>query len=188
MRLFTSFLILLIFNISLVHANDFEPEDKSGWQLSLGLGFHNLSFDENYSNSESGIATSLQIGYIFKNEVFVYYENNVNFYNAATYSGDQLSVNGITGLGVRYNLSNIWYIAGLCGLAIDRALLPEYNNDEFNATGTGIGFSLGYTISENFSVETNYMTFNLDELETYYGNSSIDVDGNALRVIARYTF
>ena len=47
MRLFPSFLILLIFNISMVHANDFEPEDKSGWQLSLGLGFHNLSFDEN---------------------------------------------------------------------------------------------------------------------------------------------
>ncbi|MGJ8632156.1 MAG: outer membrane beta-barrel protein [Glaciecola sp.] len=188
MRFLLIFLITIISYISVAQANELVHDDNSGWQLSLGLGFHNLSFDENYDNSESGIATSLQIGYVFKNDIFVYYENNVNFYNADTYSGDELFVNGISGLGARYNFSSTWYLSGLYGLAIDRALLPEYSDDEYNATGTGFGFSLGYKMSESFSIETNYMTFNLDKRETYYENSKIDVDGSALRVIGRYTF
>lgn len=185
MRFLIVVFIFIISNFFVVCANEIESKENSGWQFSIGLGIHTLSFDNYIHESSNGIATSLQAGYLFENGVSVYYENNVNFYNSDYY--DETFVSGITGLGLSYPLTNKLYISGLYGLAIDRSLFME-DSDEFSATGSGYGVTLGYRISDKFSIETNYMSFNLDEAETSRDDFSIDADGNAFRAIARYTF
>ena len=120
-----------------------ELNTRKGFRLGLGIGGANTSIDDLYRNedySETGIATTFEIGYAPSNQVSINYLNNVNWSDAeySDYRGTFDGVSGYTALTVNYYMENAvdtaFLVGGIAYAGID--------GDGETAGVIGIGYAM----------------------------------------------
>ena len=118
---------------------------RKGFRLGLGIGAANTYIDNYYLNndnlSDTGFATTFEIGYAPNNQLSVNYLSNVNWAESKVndYTGTISGVSGGGGFAVNYyfnNAINTPYIVGGVGAS-------HLDGDDINFAGiVGIGYAM----------------------------------------------
>ncbi len=126
------------------NAEGVEGITRKGFRLGLGIGAANTSIDNIFANtdySETGFATTFEIGYAPTNQLSVNYLSNVNWAEASVndYTGAISGVSGGGGITVNYyfnNSINTPYIVGGVGVS-------HLDSDDISIAGiAGIGYAI----------------------------------------------
>lgn len=148
--------------------------EREGFVLGLGIGIANIDYDSgSFSASDTGIATSLKIGYGFTNDFSLYYLRNATFSEEEGYSFAE----GITGIGVSKYLNPhgaSLYFLGSLGIG-DLINLDESETE----TGSAYLLGLGYEFHNHSSVEFTILKTKIDD---------VDYNSTALQLTYNYTF
>ena len=152
-------------------ANAFD-DNRDGFVIGLGAGFHTIDIDFNYSgsnigsDSESGLATSFKIGWGITNQFLLYYVRNASWYSAPYYDGfttsDITYTVGIGGVGATYYLSPSapsGYLLGAIGVG---DISAPFESDVESDTGSALMFGGGYEVSEHIHLEATLLTTDID--------------------------
>jgi len=143
-------------------------DSRQGWMASLGLGMHTTGIGNDYddtTNTESGLATSLKIGYNFTEQFSVQYVRNASWYTP----NDDLFASGIMGIGATFYFqpqAETWYISATAGVA-------DLTNIDASASDTGGAFMLtiGYEFSPHWQIEGSLLGSSIDN---DYNDNTID--------------
>jgi len=114
--------------------------ERKGFRLGLGIGGANTNIDNRNEYSETGFATSFEIGYAPTNQFSINYLNNVNWASAEeNYSTGAIDgASGFTALTVNYYINNsidtVYVVGGIAAAGLD---------SEFETAGVvGIGYAM----------------------------------------------
>jgi hypothetical protein len=159
MRIFG--VLILLFCSSAAFSFDGERE---GFVIGLAIGVANVDY-RSYGRdvSDTGLATSLKVGYGFDNNVAVYYVRNASTTEAEGYT----YMEGISGLGAT------WYIPGARGVYLlggvgigDLTLLySDYDDDDTDQeTGSAWLFGVGYESRSRHGIEFSLVNVDIDDI------------------------
>lgn len=161
------FLVICVLMTSQV-ANAFD-DNRQGFILGVGAGFHNIDTDFNYdgtkfkSESETGIATSFKIGWGITNQFALYYVRNASWYSTS-YS-DTTYLVGISGIGGTFYLSPSapsGYFMGAIGIG---DLSAPFESNVKSDTGSALMFGGGYEISKHLQIEATLLSTDIDSAD-----------------------
>jgi len=167
------FLVICILMTSQV-ANAFD-DNRQGFILGLGAGFHNIDTDFNYdgskfnSESKSGLATSFKIGWGITNQFALYYVRNASWYSAPYFNGyttsDITYLAGISGIGGTFYLSPSapsGYFLGAIGIG---DLSAPFESNIKSDTGSALMFGGGYEVSKHIQIEATLLSTDIDSAD-----------------------
>ncbi len=145
---------------------DIEGVTRKGFRLGLGIGGANTHIDNYYLNndnySETGFATTFEIGYAPNNQLSVNYLNNVNW--ASSKYSDIYGVTdatGFTGFTMNYYINNaedtVYIVGGVGAAVIDS-----------EAEGAGI-IGIGYATDKvEFEIDAVFSKFNDESVRQFF--------------------
>ncbi len=155
-------------------ANAFD-DNRQGFILGLGAGFHNIDTDFNYdgskfnSESKSGLATSFKIGWGITNQFALYYVRNASWYSAPSFNGyttsDITYLAGISGIGGTFYLSPSapsGYFLGAIGIG---DLSAPFESNIESDTGSALMFGGGYEVSKHLQIEATLLSTDIDSAD-----------------------
>lgn len=176
MRLSCALVLVLVFNSSNVLAFDGERE---GFFLGLAIGVANVEY-EGYSGevSDTGLATSLKIGYGFSNNFAFYYVRN----GSTTESEGYTYMEGLSGLGATWYFNpqgQGMYLLGGLGIGDLTLIDSDYDDDTDQETGSSFLLGLGYESPSRHSVELSLVSVDIDD---------INYESTAFQLMYSYVF
>lgn len=154
---------LAIFVISLFSFNALAfDNERQGFILGLGIGIANLDYEiDNLSDSETGMATTLKIGYGFDSQLTAYFLRS----SSLTESEGVDFSEGITGIGMSYYLQpeteSLYFNLGV-GEGHLSGLDRDFDKDQY---GSAFSFGLGYEAARHHSLEMNVINIDLDDTD-----------------------
>ena len=166
---------------------------REGLYAALGFGYHSLSYESDGFESEeyNGLTTSFNIGYGFTNNFLLFYSNDINWYTReeenSYYSDDEehLIINGLSGLGLTYFLSENFYTTLVYGIASDKDLSSE---DDISYSGIGYEIGIGYEFAKRWSAEFIYASSTFDTEETSSGEFDVDFTSTSMHFGLKYSW
>ena len=184
------FLVICILVMSqTANASD---DDREGFIIGLGVGYHTIDIDFNYngskirSDSESGLATSFKIGWGITNQFSLYYVRNASWYSAPYFDGfttsDITYTVGISGVGATYYLSPSapsWYLLGAIGVG---DISAPFESNIKSDTGSALMFGGGYEVSEHIQLEGTLLTTDIDSAD----DSQLNLKTSSIQFTVNY--
>ncbi len=150
-------------------------DNRQGFILGLGAGFHSIDIDFIYdgsnigSQSKSGLATSFKIGGGITDQFALYYVRNASWYNASSFDGDITYAIGLSGLGASYFLAptapSAYFLAAL---GIGDISAPLEGTVDI---GSAFMFGGGYEFSSHIMAEATIITTNTESADDNLLNS-----------------
>jgi hypothetical protein len=150
-------------------------DNRQGFILGLGAGFHNIDTDFNYdgskfnSESKSGLATSFKIGWGITNQFALYYVRNASWYSAPYFNGyttsDITYLAGISGIGGTFYLSPSapsGYFLGAIGIG---DLSAPFESNIKSDTGSAFMLGGGYEVSKHLQIEATLLSTDIDSAD-----------------------
>jgi len=184
------FLVLIVLaNVQVAYAFD---DNRQGFLIGLGVGYHNIDIDFKYngsniaSQSENGIATSFKIGGGFTNQFLLYYVRNSSWYNAPYYDGfttsDITYTIGLTGIGATYYLSptspSVYFLGAIGAGDISAPFESGAKPD----TGSAFMIGGGYEASKHIQYELTLLTTNIDSQD----DSQLKLETSSIQATINY--
>ena len=157
----------------------YEDEPRAGWFGGLGLGVHNTTFDlSGFSDtsSETGVASSIKIGYNFTEQFAISYVRNAAWYSL----NNDTFISGITGLGATYYFlpqQETWYASVVAGIG-DYANLDDVGSE----TGSAFMGTIGYEFAPHWQAEASYMFTSIDDS---YGDT---LETSSIQLLINYSW
>ena len=108
-------------------------DNRQGFILGLGAGFHSIDIDFLYngsnvgSQSESGLATSFKIGGGLTDQFALYYVRNVSWYSAPYFDG--------------YSITDATYTVGLTGVGSVGVAVAWAGSLDVGPVGAGVAWT-----------------------------------------------
>ena len=192
MRIFKLLLVsLIVLSISPAFAFD---NNRQGFILGFGAGFHTIDSDVIYNgsklgkDSDSGIATSFKIGAGLTDQFALYYVRNASWYSAPYSDGfttkDITYTMGIMGFGATYFLTPSTpsgYILGAIGAG---DLSAPFESGISSDTGSAFMLGAGYEFNNHFMVEGTWQSTNIDSAD----DPLLNIESSSFQVTMNYVF
>ena len=139
-----------------------ENESRMGWAGGFGIGAHSVGFssdDFTPIDNQQGLASSLNIGYNFTEQMGVYYVRNASWYT--TPNTDKLFASGISGIGATYFFKpeqKTFYASVVLGFG-------DHTNVDDSASEVGVGFmaTVGYEFAAHWQGEISLLKTSIED-------------------------
>jgi len=168
--------------------------NRQGFILGFGAGFHTIDSDVIYngyklgSDSNSGIATSFKIGAGLTDQFALYYVRNASWYSAPYSDGfttkDITYTMGIMGLGATYFLSPSAPSGYLLGAIGAGDLSAPFESGISSDTGSAFMLGAGYELNNHFMVEGTWQSTNIDSAD----DPLLSIESSSFQVTINYVF
>jgi len=168
--------------------------NRQGFILGFGAGFHTIDIDVIYngyklgSDSNSGIATSFKIGAGLTDQFALYYVRNASWYSAPYSDGfttkDITYTMGIMGLGATYFLSPSAPSGYLLGAIGAGDLSAPFESGISSDTGSAFMLGAGYELNSHFMVEGTWQSTNIDSAD----DPLLSIESSSFQVTINYVF
>lgn len=169
-------------------------DNRQGFLLGFGAGFHSIDIDFIYdgsnigSQSESGFATSFKIGGGITDQFALYYVRNASWYNAPYSDGyttkDITYTIGLSGVGASYFLSPSApsaYFLGAFGIG---DISAPFESGVESDTGSAFMLGGGYEFSNHVMVEATLLSTNIESAD----DSSLSIESSSFQFTINYVF
>lgn len=169
-------------------------DNRQGFILGLGAGFHSTDIDFLYngsnvgSESESGFATSFKIGGGLTDQFALYYVRNASWYSAPFFDGytitDATYTIGLMGVGASYFLApsapSGYFMAAF---GIGDISVPFESNVESD-TGSAFMFGGGYEFKNHLMLEVTVLTTDIESAD----DSRYTLESSSFQFTLNYLF
>lgn len=190
MRAFKYFLFVVMV-LSATQSFAFDNQ-RSGFVLGLGAGFHSTDIDFTFngstfaSESESGLATSFKIGGGITDQFMLYYVRNASWFTAPYFDGfttrDETYTLGLSGIGASYFLSPSAPSAYFLGaLGAGDLTVPSQGESE---TGSAAMIGAGYEFQSHVTFEATLMSTDINSSSI----NALGLESRSLQFTINYTF
>ena len=180
--------LALVVLLNILPANDgyAQNNERKGFILGFGAGISHNSYQfssggfEGEKENVTAVATNFKLGFAPTNQIAIYWNSQVAFFNMDDGFGDNIfTLNGIGGLGGSYFLNETApsiYVNAIVGFS-NWGSISDSTTD--NLTGFGFGIGGGYEFARHWTADCNLTIGKPKE-------DSLELDVSSVRVTINY--